>query len=184
MKLRLLLIATLLFFVRPDSFAQHEHEATGHAEAGTHHEMAEKNAVSLFYGNTIITQSKFNLPTVGIEYFREINHRLAIGLISEVEIGSHVIQKDELGVTVAEVEREGAVLVLPTIAIRLVKGLLFYGGYGIEFEKKENLGLLKLGTAYDFELMNPHWVVAPNISWDHTELFDGVVYGVNIGYKF
>lgn len=47
-------------------FAQVEHKKESH-------EVEHKNGVALFVGNTIILQSGFNLPTLGVEYVREVN---------------------------------------------------------------------------------------------------------------
>lgn len=158
-------------------FAQFEHNEESH-------KVEHKNAVALFVGNTIISPSGFNLPTIGVEYVREINFFLGIGLIAEVELGSHVVQMSEQGTVISEVDREGAFLVLPAVFVRLHKGLILSGGYGVEFEHKENLGLLKISLEYELFLENPRWVVLPTISWDHTHLFNGFVYGVNFGYVF
>ncbi|GEM_PF-7069085 len=155
-----------------------------HKDKEVAHEVNRKNDISVFVGNTIIAQSGFNLPTVGIEYVHEITHHFGIGVIAEAEIGSHIIEKNENGDIISRVDREGAILVLPTAFFNVYKGLTFYAGYGVELEKRENLGLMKVGLEYKFALKNPRWMVLPNVSWDHTRLFDGVVYGVSFGYKF
>jgi hypothetical protein len=176
MNRNLYLIAVLVLLFNP-LFAQIEHNEETH-------KVEHKNAAALFVGSTIISQSGFNLATIGLEYVREINHNIGIGLIAEVELGSHIVQKNEEGEMVSEVNREGALLILPTVFIRIYKGLIINAGYGVEFESNENLGLLKVGLEYRLTLQNPRWVVLPTISWDHTHLFDGFVYGVNFGYKF
>ena len=148
------------------------------------HKVEYKNVIALFAGNTIIAPSGFNLPTIGVEYAREINHIIGIGLIAEVEIGSHIVQVDEEGEMSSEMHRSGAFLVLPSVFFRVYKGLILSAGYGVEFEDKENLSLLKLGLAYKLTLENPRWAVLPSVSWDHTKHFEGFVYGINFAYKF
>jgi hypothetical protein len=155
-----------------------------HNETKESHETETKNDIALFVGSTIITQTGFNLPTIGIEYVREINHFMGVGVISELELGSHVIQTDDTGDLIGEVRREGAFLVLPTVFFKVKKSLVIYAGYGIEFETNENLGLLKVGLKYKLVLQNPRWVVLPDVSWDHTRLFDGFVYGVTFAHRF
>lgn len=167
----------LLLLLSNSLFAQFEHNEVSH-------KVEHKNAAALFVGSTIIKPSGFNLPTIGLEYVREVNYFLGVGVISELEIGSHIILKSEDGTTETEVERKGAFLVLPAVFIRLHKGLILSGGYGVEFEDHENLGLLKVSLEYEFFLEHPRWIVLPTISWDHTRLFDGFVYGVNFGYVF
>jgi len=143
-----------------------------------------KHFVGVFVGNTIITQSKYQLPTIGVEYIRELNHRFGVGLVTELEIGSHIIQKNEEGEVIAEVERESALLLLPSVFFKVYKGLTLTAGYGVEFEKKENLALSKVGVEYSLKMHNPKWLILPSVSWDHTELFDGIVYGITAGYSF
>lgn len=161
-------------------YAQHEKGSEYRIEQDTE----ASNFIGFFAGNTIIAQSGFKLPTIGFEYVREIGPRVGIGLSAELELGSHVIQKDEDGGVVSEVDRESAFLLLPNVFIRVYEGLIVTGGYGIEFEKNENLALLKLGLEYKLKMHNPDWLIYPQISWDHTKLYDGVVYGVMFGYAF
>lgn len=75
--------------------------------------------------------------------FERLIHRLGFGFISEVELGSHIVQKNEDGDLISEVSRQGAFLFLPTVFFRVYKELIFNVGYGVEFETNENLGLLK-----------------------------------------
>ncbi len=156
----------------------------------THHvekenlEKEPKHLAGIFIGNTIIVQSNYQMPTVGIEYIRELNHRIGIGLLAEFEIGSHIIQKNEAGIVIAEVERESAFLLLPSVFVKVYKGLILTTGYGVEFEKNENIALFKLGLEYKLKMNNPKWAIFPQVSWDHTKIFDGVVYGVTFGYMY
>ena len=174
---RTLKIIAVLALLSNPLFAQFEHNEESH-------KVDHKNAAALFVGSTIITPSGFNLPTIGMEYVREVNYFIGVGIISEVEIGSHIVQKSEDGTAETEVERKGAFLVLPAVFIRLHKGLILSGGYGVEFEDNENLGLIKVSLEYEFFLEHPRWIVLPTISWDHTQHFNGFVYGVNFGYVF
>ncbi len=148
------------------------------------HKPEKLNTFGFFTGHTIIAQSGFQLPTVGVEYLREVNHWLEVGLTTELEIGSHIIQTNEDGAVILEVERESSILILPSVFINVYKGLILTAGYGIELEKSENLALLKLGVEYRLKMHNPNWILLPQVSWDHTKLFDGVVYGITFGYKF
>ncbi|VAX35093.1 hypothetical protein MNBD_UNCLBAC01-2166 [hydrothermal vent metagenome] len=176
--LRIILVATFSWLLNP-VFAQE----TDHSEEIYTQESEQKNFVAFFVGNTIIAQSKYQMPTIGVEYIRELNHRIGVGLMAEWEIGSHIIQKNELGDVIAEVDRSSAFLLLPSIFFRVYKGLTITAGYGVEFEKDENLALSKVGIEYLLKMHNPRWAILPSVSWDHTKLFDGVVYGVTAGYS-
>ncbi len=143
-----------------------------------------RNFIGLFVGNTSIVQSGFHLPTIGLEYVREITPNFGLGIITEYELGTHIVQENEAGQIVSEVEREQAFLILPSAFIRIYKGLIFSAGYGVELEHKQNLALSKIGLEYALPLQNFNWKVVPSVSWDHTRLFDGVVYGFIIGCAF
>jgi len=150
---------------------------------GPHHDSFH-NLVTVFVGNTIIRPSGFNLPTLGLEYIRKLNNYIGIGVMAEVEIGSHIIMVDEHNGVQTEVERNSAVLIIPAAFFQVYKGLILSVGYGGEFEKNENLGLLKTSIEYKLYLKNERFLVIPTISWDHTSRFNGLVYGVNFGYYF
>jgi hypothetical protein len=111
------------------------------------------------------------------------NSNFGVGIISEIEIGSHIITTDESSHEQVEVNRESAILLLPSLYF-ITGNLVFSAGYGIEFEKSENIGLFKLSAMYILHLKNDGWHVIPNISWDHTRLFDGLVYGFSVGRSF
>lgn len=143
----------------------------------------EKNEIGLFVGTTYIFDSGFILPTFGIEYLHELNSSFAIGFISEIELGSHIISINVESHEQSEVERKLAVLVLPVLYYQIGKFGL-YSGYGIEFEQEENLGLFKLGASYVLHLKNEDWALVPSVSWDHTKLFDAFIYGFTIARKF
>jgi hypothetical protein len=179
---RILLVILLSLFINlnNNSLFSQEHSGNQNAPKGIH---GHKNELVGFVGATYIFKSGFVLPTVGIEYVRKINSNFGVGLISEFEIGSHIISINEEMHEEIEVTRESAFLILP--ALYYINGhFVFSAGYGIEFEKSENLGLFKLTAMYVLELKNEAWIVVPNISWDHTSRFDGLVYGFSIARHF
>lgn len=176
MKRNLTAIALLALLINP-AFAQFEHNEESH-------KVKYHNAIALFMGNTIIKPSGFNLPTFGVEYIREINHFLGVGFMAEFEVGSHIVQVNEHNGDVTNVDRSGAVLIIPAIFSRVYKGLIVSVGYGVEFEQSENLGLFKVSLEYKLYMKNERFIVLPTVSWDHTNRFNGFVYGVNFGYVF
>lgn len=178
MKRNLIFIALFLVLTSP-LFAQSEH----HDDAN-HAKTEHSNVVALFIGNTMIKPSGFNLPTVGIEYVRKLNHFLGIGIMAEAEIGSHIVQVNEHNGNIMQVDRKGAILLIPAIFAHVYKGLIVSIGYGMEFESQENLNLLKVSLEYKFTMKRDRFIVLPTVSWDRTERFEGWVYGVNFGYKF
>ena len=142
-----------------------------------------KNDIAGFAGATYICESGFFLPTFGIEYVRSVNSFMGIGVIGEIEVGSHIISKNENSHESIEVNRESAFLLCPAIYFK-TGNFVTSVGYGIEFEKSENLALLKVSLMYSLYLQDERWIVLPNISWDHTIHFNGLVYGVSFARVF
>lgn len=178
----LYLILLNTFFAAAIS-AQHPLETT-HTESAPPH---AKHFIGLFLGNTVLYQTNIHLPTVGLEYVREITPRFGIGFGAEVEIGYEVINDKSSPNPSTLYHRQTAILFQPALFYRLYKGLIVYAGYGVEFEDTEDekiLGLSKIGIEYRLRMHNPNWLVLPSLSWDHTSHYDGVVYGVVFAYKF
>lgn len=157
-----------------------DHPSTDQANSS---HFSHKNEIAGFAGATYIFESGFVLPTFGVEYIRNINSFIGIGIIAEIEVGSHIIGEDECCHQEHELSREQAFLLLPAIYFKTGNFVTSFG-YGVELEKNENLGLLKISAMYILELMNDKWIVVPNISWDHTAKFDGLVYGFSIARRF
>ena len=156
---------------------------TGQDVTEHHKESETKNIIALFAGSTHIVQSGINMPTFGIEYARRIFKNFAVGGIIEYEAGQHIIIKDghshgeEIDYT-----RKNSLLIIPTVYYVIHHLVVVTVGYGVEFEEDENLGLLKVGLGLELQLKNPRWIAYPNASWDHTNHFDGIVYGFSIVY--
>lgn len=180
MKIPLIIVLLILISTRFSPILAQEHSEDHKSSL---EQSDNKNEIGGFFGSTYIIESGFVLPTVGLEYVREINSYFGIGIIAEVELGSHIIAIDEETQEEEEVSRESASLLLPAIYFT-VHNFVISIGYGIEFEKNENLGLLKLTAMYVLELKNDKWIVVPAFSWDYTSRFNGLVYGFSVGRRF
>ena len=175
--MKYLLLAITLFTSSLIGMAQEEQESS--------EEQEYKNFVMLFIGSTHIIQSGINMPTFGVEYGHELFKNFGVGAIVEYEAGQHIIGKEEENGEAIDLIRSNALLLLPTLHYAFFNHMVILtAGYGIEFEQEENLGLLKLGLSLELELKNPRWRAIPSVSWDHTKLFDGIVYGFSVEYGF
>ena len=157
-----------------------EHNAHSNKNIAHH---IHKNDVAGFIGATYIFESGFVLPTFGVEYVRKLNPYFGIGAIAEMEVGSHIISMDQSSNEQAEVERESAFLLLPALYFTTGKFVASIG-YGVELEKSQNLGLLKVTAYYVLDLKKDYWYAIPSLSWDYTSQFNGLVYGFNIARSF
>ena len=110
---RTLIVIALVLVHAMSLYAQDEHEAEKH-------ELKYHNLFTLFAGNTLIQPSGFNLPTIGIEYVRELNHFLGIGIMAEAEL----ITAEDLGLSVPDSDDEGLLLNLKAVRAKAEKGAL------------------------------------------------------------
>jgi hypothetical protein len=156
--------------------AQAQDHHVSQSEAVVHE---RQNAFGFFVGNTMIYQSNIQIPTLGLEYVREMNSRLGLGITAEWEIGYHIVEGKGSENKITKYHRESALLVQPIVFYRVYKGLILIGGVGVELERNENLLLTKLGVEYKIHFQNPNWIMLPGLSWDHTSQFDGIVYGIS-----
>lgn len=176
--IRILIIALIsLFNVNLHSQKHFEHKNDNEGEH------LHKNDIAGFLGTTYILESGFILPTFGIEYVRKLNPYFGLGILGEFEVGSHIIAIDEHSQEQQEISRQSAVLLLPSVYL-IYHHFIVSVGYGVEFEKNENLAMFKLGILYAFEFKNDKWLFVPNISWDHTKRFNSIVYGFSIARRF
>lgn len=173
-----IIIIVWISFSSAQLFSQKHSENT--KNKGEH---TTKNDIAAFLGTTYIIESGFILPTLGIEYVRKINKYIGIGVLTEFELGSHIIAVDELSLEQQEISRESAILVLPSLYFN-VHHLIASVGYGIELEKNENLAMLKVSLLYAFEFKNDKWLFVPSLSWDHTKRFNSLVYGFSVARRF
>lgn len=172
------MIASISFY-NANLHAQNHIENKDNLEKYLHH----KNDIAGFVGTTFIIESGFILPTFGIEYVRKLNSYVGLGILGEFEVGSHIIAIDENSNEEQEISRESAVLLLPS-AYFMYNHFVVSLGYGVEFEKSENLAMLKVSLLYAFEFKNDKWLFVPSISWDHTKRFNSLVYGFSVARRF
>ena len=180
------LLASLFVFWFASSLMAQEYKENKDPEK-EEHEIMYKSVLLGFIGSTHVIQSGINMVTFGMEYAYILTDpykpHLSLGAIIEYEAGQHIVFKeDENGETI-EINRANALLMLPNLSF-VFKPVILAVGYGIELEKEENLGLLKVSLTFDLDLSNKHWTVVPTINWDHTKRYDAIVYGFAIGYKF
>jgi hypothetical protein len=155
-----------------------EHEVAEHEEVRPRHRLA------IFTGNTWIPQGDHEgaihgliaAPTVGIDYAYRLGERFAISSINDLQIDSYVIEREDG----SELERERLFVTSLVLMWEAVPRLQLFIGPGLEADKHETLGLVKIGV--EWELFEPHpWDVALNAAWDIKEEYDAIAVGLSIG---
>ncbi len=116
------------------------------------------------------------VPSVGLDYFYSITHKWELGLMCDLEFGEYVLINKDLN-------RENAFVVVAVGAYSPIKSVNIFAGGGIEFEKHHNLGILRLGTEYEFELKK-NWVISPGFFFDFKEGVDTWSLSIAFGKKF
>ena len=107
---------------------------------------------------------KLFIPTWSLEYEYWLNHNWAIGLHSDLEFMTYVVEEHDGNI----LEREFPLMFTLTGARRIHKGLIFYAGPGIELEKHKNLFVFQAGLVYEFELPN-NWDLSPSFVYTAKE---------------
>ncbi|SNR52214.1 hypothetical protein SAMN06265371_104255 [Lutibacter agarilyticus] len=180
--LGVLLISTTLF-------AQHseeELENNSHNE-GTHTVSHGKNMIAIDYGidhikegvkhGDAIDEEGHWVSSIGIDYFRGISEKWGVGVKFDIQLGHYIIPHKE------NLERENAFIALAVGSYKILPKWGVFAGAGVEFEKNENLGVIRVGTEYLFHLKHG-WAIPVGFFWDIKEGYDVYAFTVGIAKHF
>lgn len=92
------------------------------------------------------------IPSVGIDYFRELDKDWRLGLMLDLELGEYLIPRRK------ELKREYAFLILPAISYAVHDQWNLVAAVGVELEKNENMMVARFGVEYVYEL-NKEWAI-------------------------
>ena len=167
-----LLLFFLISILSSNSFAQEQ-------------EQVKKNLLTVALGYTYIPQGAaleaeeadgVFIPSLGLDYFRQIHPRWEIGIMTDLDLGEYVIFEKELN-------RKNALVATAIVAFNLTRHLNLFAGGGMEFEQHHNLGVIRLGTEYAFKLKKD-WVISPGFFFDFKEGIDTWSLSIAIGKEF
>ncbi len=116
------------------------------------------------------------VPSLGINYFYAISQKFELGIMTDFEFGNYIIIEKDLN-------RENAFIAAAVASYSLTKSFYILAGGGMEFEKNKNLGIIRLGTGYSFNLKN-NWLISPEILYDIKEGFDTWSFSVVFAKRF
>lgn len=145
-----------------------------------------KNQITVVFGYTHIPdafeEGKLNesvfVPTIGVDYFRELNEKWFIGVVLDLEFGNYLVNfKRE------ELERESAFVVGALAGYEVLENWAFMAGPAIEFEKNKNLFVFRASTEYRFKLEND-WAILPSLNYDFKEEYSTWSINVGVAKKF
>ncbi|NRA93826.1 MAG: hypothetical protein HRU26_14325 [Psychroserpens sp.] len=160
--------------------AEEEHHEEEHSEHLEHH------SLSFAISHAYISQGKKDgdrewlaAPALALNYNFKINDKWSVGLHNDIIIESFVVEdpnnSEEL------LEREYPICNLLVGTYKLTESWAVAVGTGIEWERNENFGVLRIGTEYGLELNKEGLEVAFGINYDALfNAYDSFNFGIGI----
>lgn len=120
------------------------------------------------------------VPSFGLDLEYWMNNKWGFGLHNDLELETfEIMTNNEL-----TIEKQFPVVLTADVLYRFHKNWILVFGSGIEFEKNENLFIIRTGIEYEVEFGN-HWDIAPTVFYDHrSHNFGTWSIGIGIGKRF
>lgn len=163
-------------------FAQ-DHVAHSSESAHSFKHFRASAAMYHTYINTETAEGKKYLivPSIGFDLEYWFSEKFGLGSHNDLELISFEVEKE--GHTT--LERENPLLLTLDALWKPYKGLVLLLGPGVEFEKTENLFVVRGGLEYEFELKSSHWDISPTIFYDsRRHAYDTFSFGLGVGKRF
>ena len=178
-----LLLSVLL--VSTTMLAQHSEDISHNTDE--HKVSHGKNMIAIDYGIDHIKEGFEHgdvneeeghwVSSIGIDYFRELSEKWEVGVKLDIQLGHYIIpHKDNL-------ERENAFIALAVGSYKVLPKWAVFAGAGMEFEKNENLGVIRVGTDYSFHL-SQGWAIPVGFFWDIKDGYNVYAFTVGIAKHF
>jgi hypothetical protein len=120
------------------------------------------------------------IPTLGLDLEYWFTEKWGFGFHNDLELLTFEIEKDNQLL----VEKEFPVVLTLDALWKFHKNWVLIFGAGVEFEKNENLFIVRTGFEYEIEIGN-HWDVAPTVFYDYrSNNFGTWSVGIGIGKRF
>jgi len=118
------------------------------------------------------------IPTWGFDVDYFFHPRWSIALQSDIKIQSFEVEDNN-----AELERTNPITLTGVIHYHALRHWSFFVGPGYEFERHENLFLVKAGTEYSFEITE-NFEIALNLNYENKqEVYDSWTFGIAFNKK-
>ncbi|KAB1068457.1 hypothetical protein F6U93_07075 [Tamlana haliotis] len=118
------------------------------------------------------------VPTIGIDYFRELNEKWVLGLVMDLELTDYALEFNG-----DHLPRENAFLVGVIAGYELSEHWGIMAGPAIEFEDHKDLFVFRLATEYKIDL-GESWLLLPSFNYDFKEEYGTWNLSVGVGKKF
>ncbi len=150
-----------------------------------HEEAPFKNfRIAVVMGHTAVPSGEkpahLFVPSWGVDAEYWVSPVWGFGIHTDMELQSFVVKLAEA----EHLEREYPVVATFELLVKPLKNIVLQAGPGYEFEKNENLKLLRVGLEYEFEL-HGGWDISPTVFYDaRLDSFDTWTIGLGIGKRF
>lgn len=120
------------------------------------------------------------VPSLGLDLEYWFNEKWGFGFHNDLELETfEIMTNNEL-----TIKKEFPVVLTMDALYKFYSNWILVFGTGIEFEKNENLFIVRTGIEYEVEFGN-HWDVAPTIFYDYrSQNFGTWSIGIGIGKRF
>lgn len=161
-----------------------DHHAEHSKESGSH-DFKQARVSLVMYHTYIGTQTSEGkdlliVPSLGLDVEYWFNKQWGIGSHNDLELINFEVERGETHT----LERETPMLLTLDALWNPWKGLVLLAGPGVEFEREENLFVVRGGLEYEIELKS-HWDVAPTVFYDSRKnAYDTFSVGIGVGKRF
>ncbi len=119
------------------------------------------------------------VPSWALNYEYWLNHQWAVGIHSDMEIATYIIENHES----TEIERERPIIISTAGIFKPLHQVLLIAGFGREIEKHQNFWVIRFGVEYEFDLRGG-WDLAPALGYDIKEsVYDSWTIGLTVGKR-
>jgi hypothetical protein len=177
-QLFLILAASLIMAFTQEAIIAQGHQSIQHENSFMHHRVALMIAHTHVPGARTGTQgSVVIVPSWGLNYEYWLNHQWAVGIHSDMEIATYIIESHES----TEIERERSIIIGTVGIFKPVHQIALIPSVGREIETHENLWVVRFGIDYEFDLRDD-WDLSPSLTYDIKEsLYDSWTLGLSVG---
>ena len=148
-----------------------------------------RHSVSVLLSHTIIFEgfdngekTALSVPSWALNYNYNFNEKWAIGLHNDIIIENFNIEKtkdEEI------VERSTPIAALIVGTYKLIEGLGIELGAGMEFEKNENFGVVRIGLEYGLEIPLRNMEALIGLDYDFIiDAYNSINLGIGISKRF
>jgi len=113
------------------------------------------------------------VPTIGVDYSFQFSDKWRVGAVLDLELGDYLVDFDR-----RDLSRERALVTGLIMGYEFTSNWSFLLGPGIEFEKNENLFILRSSLEYEFEF-DKNWGIFPSVNYDFKEEYSS--WSINLG---